>query len=175
MRFSCSLICVTFNFAIYQYKDNERPSNDDCDAAKSVADGFNEIGGTRGATPDFATLTCEASEVVRGVWYEYEATEDKIVNVDITASTFKYRVVLFSGDSCAARACVGFDSVSGTTSTFQSKNGTKYFILVTGASSFTDVGTFSISVMVRAVALKPKSRFVLMLHASNDLRQTFAA
>ena len=114
---------------------------------------------TSGATPDFKEVTCNSiSEDVRGVWYEYEAAEKRIVNVAISNPSFLYRIAIFRGDSCDAPACIDFYDTSPVP--FQVEQAEKYFILVTGRLTgsddvdFGNVGTFSISITVRHIFKK---------------------
>lgn len=130
----------------------ETPSNDECTSAIKRNAPFSELGTTTGATPDFQELYCNTiDDVVRGVWYEYAPTENNIITVEISSPSFIYfRVQIFSGNSCDAPrpACDGYFDYNNPSITFQAESTEKYFILVTGFSTFDQVGTFTISVEV---------------------------
>jgi hypothetical protein len=134
-------------------QDAPRPPNDSCENAiaitsNAIPQGYDTIG----AFSDFtAPQTCFVNNVVRGIWFKFTPSNDRIFTVTTSAGTFFHRINIFTGPSCGNLGC--FDAVaSGSFSTLSikwaGKAGQPYFILVTGLSSFLDVGTFTIGITV---------------------------
>ena len=113
---------------------------------------FVQQGSTIGAIHDYSKTICNTgyNEFTRGVWYKYEPKEDRIVTVAIQpARGFTPRVEILSGTSCTSSVCVETAfTASSPYATFQADKTLTYFILVKGAYSFDDAGTFSMSVTV---------------------------
>ena len=110
---------------------------------------FVEQGNTTGSIHDYSKTVCSSKEFTRGVWYKYEPNEDRIVTVEIPDSTFRPLIEIMSGTSCTSSVCVETAfTASSPYATFQADKTLTYFILVKGAYSFDDAGTFSMSVTV---------------------------
>lgn len=130
-------ICVT--------TPNTPPANDQCAGATSVTCGGTYIGSTvlSTATND-PTGTCGTSGVTPGVWFRFTGT-GQIVTASLCGSSYDTKMQVYSG-TCASMTCIdGNDDYCSTQSqvTFNSVNGTNYYIFVGGFSSAT--GTYSLT------------------------------
>jgi hypothetical protein len=93
------------------------------------------------------------------VWYKYEATEDRIVNIFTESYDFFHRITVFMGDSCGNNlSCHGTTvyNIFNLEYHFHAMRSTTYYILVTSGYSSSDVGAFSISVTVRTRCKKQR-------------------
>ena len=126
-------------------QDLPRPENDECASATVVTpDNTMFLDSTTGSFPDFESTTCSVSPSSRGVWYTFQA--DGEVNIQVTQATFNTRLVALSGEDCSLQSCIDNNDGTGNSAalTLTAVPGTVYYILVTGVSGFTNVGTFEI-------------------------------
>ena len=125
------------------------PANDACANAITVACGGSVSGSTTGATAD-AVGTCTTSlGTAPGVWYKVTGNGGT-VTASLCGSGYDTKIGVFSG-TCGALTCVAgnddFCSLQSQVS-FNSTNGTTYYILVTGFS--TASGNFTLNVTCTA-------------------------
>lgn len=126
------------------------PANDLCSGAIAITCGVPVIGSTANATNDIAP-SCGTTDGSKGVWYTITGTGFPISLTLCNATTnYDTKLRVYSG-SCASLVCVaGNDDIGSACSfstllsavTFNSVNGTTYFILVHGFS--TASGNFSL-------------------------------
>lgn len=130
-------ICVTV--------PNTPPANDQCAGATSVTCGGSYVGSTNQATStNDPTGTCGTTGVTPGVWFRFTGT-GQIVTASLCGSSYDTKIQVYSG-ACGAMTCIdGNDDYCSTQSqvTFNSANGTNYYIFVGGFSGAT--GTYSLS------------------------------
>ena len=144
---------------LFDKQEIEKPVNDNCETATNVTFPFSRSGSTSGALPDFQDTLCDVDPSFRGVWYKYEATEDRIVNIFTESYDFFHRITVFMGDSCGNNlSCHGTTvyNIFNLEYHFHAMRSTTYYILVTSGYSSSDVGAFSISVTVRTRCKKQR-------------------
>jgi len=107
------------------------------------------IGDSVGSFNDFTSLTCSVAPTVRGIWYKFTPTTDKILELRVTSATFNSRLVVFTG-TCAVLSCFLQNDGGGSTAflSWQGSASTEYLVLVTGVAGFGTVGTFDLAVSV---------------------------
>jgi hypothetical protein len=133
-----------------------RPLNDNCEAGTALATLPIAIpASTAGAFTDFELETCGIPAASRGVWFSRTGS-DKITTATVTASSFNSKIAVFSG-SCAFLTCIGSNDgpfVVTSSLTFMAKAGNTYHILLSGAKSFEDAGTYNLLISVRSTIKK---------------------
>ena len=135
------------------HQDVARPPNDSCENAVAIISNDTPKGyDTIGAFPDFTAIeTCTVENDVRGVWFKFTPLNDRIVTVKTSAGTFPHRIAIFTGATCGNIGCsrnIGSGSYITLPITWDVKAGQQYYILVTGSSDFSHVGTFTIAITV---------------------------
>ena len=137
----------------FKRQDVARPPNDSCENAVAIISNDTPMGyNTIGAFSDFTVpLTCSVNDEVRGVWFKFTPLNDRIVTVKTSAGTFPHRIAIFTGATCGNIGCfrnIGSGSYITLPITWDAKAGQQYYILVTGSSDFSHVGTFTIAITV---------------------------
>lgn len=122
-------------------------NNDDCTGAVPVAVPSSTAGTTIGFNSDIAPSCVVSDNTSGGVWYTLTGTGD-IITASLCSADYDSYIRIFSG-SCGALSCIIGDDdgcgTSGSIATWTSTNGTDYYILVSGYSSYTGNFTLDIS------------------------------
>jgi subtilisin-like proprotein convertase family protein len=119
-------------------------NNDVCSGAITINCGQTLTGTTVGMTLDAVGTCVTALNTAPGVWYTFIG-DGSSVTLSLCGSGYDTKIGVFSG-TCAALVCVtGNDDFCGLQSqvTFNSVNGTTYYVLVTGFGTAT--GAFTLA------------------------------
>jgi hypothetical protein len=108
-------------------------------------------------TADFASPACgiTSDEPLRGLWYEYTPNRDRTIVATLEDNVFNARISVFAGRSCQEYSCqttVVFvrNNSAGLNegASWIGKQGTTYYIFVSGANNFKDAGSALFSIQV---------------------------
>lgn len=112
-------------------------------------------GTTVGSFMDTPLDICSTSTNTRGVWYAISPSYQRVITITTSVADFSHEIVIFSGDSCEAATCTGFQKQtysSAVSIKFVADMGIKYYVFVTGyygsSDAFKEDGTFTLSVKV---------------------------
>lgn len=148
-----STLILLFSVLINACYSFAQPANDLCADAVPITCGTTLSGTTTGATYDSIPNCGSATVSVGGVWYMFTGTGDAITVSTCNQTNYDSKIGVYDG-TCSTLNCIaGNDDAAGCTGlsselTFNSVNGTVYYIFVHGYS--TSQGDFDITVTCSA-------------------------